>query len=117
VAAPLAMCLLVCIGGLLVPQDPHDTDREGISPPKQQRETTVRPLLANGDGHNWLSLSRREKLDLSRLCAETTKRHSAAIFYDFLEAFYREARENDPSLLSKQISEIAAVGAALDLEE
>jgi len=74
-------------------------------------------LLANGDGHDWLELSTKGRLELCLLIEQRTGRHNMIIFRNFLFEFYDKANREDPKLLDMKISELAAIAAVLELIE
>lgn len=73
--------------------------------------------LTHGNGYDWQALSVEEKLEVGLLCAKRTGRHTRWTYADFIDAFYDKAQSSTPDLLKRRISELAAVAAAMDIEE
>ena len=73
--------------------------------------------LSSGNGYDWDALSPKEKLTVGFLCEERTGSHDAWMYVNFFDTFYSVAMSNDPELLKKEISELAAVAAVLNLKD
>jgi hypothetical protein len=91
--------------------------KHSITENRLSGETDLEIVLAEGDGHDWLNLSDRQRVQLCKLASKKTGRHTPSIFLEFLGNYYRKAEEESPSLLSQPISEVAAVAAGLNLRE
>ena len=74
----------------------------------------VAHLLQSGNGHDWLKLSQREKVRLAVLIQDNTKRHEPYDYVEFLGAFYKP--DAGEIILSRQISEMAAICAAMEIQ-
>lgn len=72
----------------------------------------LQQVLSSGDGHAFLSLSHRDRLALGILIERTVGQHSGYEYFEFLTTFYSDAKAENPALLSRPISEVAAVAAA-----
>ena len=109
---------------LLVPSaEKREQSRQRIA---RQQQTAARPAQAspervafsprsvlNGNGHDWQKLTVDQQLQVTELISETINKHSQYIFWDYLDSFYRENEQN----LNKDIAEIVAVGAVMNLKE
>ncbi len=100
-----------------VPEDGSMTKSGSSSQVEDTIDLTAADALANGDGHDWKRLSTRTRLELGLLCVKTTGRHTGWTYVSFIDAFYRKATLDDSSLLDMSIAELAAVAAALEIED
>ena len=74
----------------------------------------VLQVLTSGDGHDWLTLSDRDRLQLG--FAIQKRLDVAAEPYDiktFIQTFYDQARADNVALLSKPVSEVAAAAGVM----
>ena len=100
-----------------VPEDGSVAKLRSSSQVEDTIDLTAADALANGNGHDWKRLSTRTRLELGLLCVKTTGRHTGWTYVSFIDAFYRKATLDDRSLLDMSIAELAAVAAALEIED
>jgi hypothetical protein len=87
------------------------------TPATTTTEVDVRSIMGTGDGNDFLALSDLDRLRLCDVIEETIGQHEAHDYHTFIFGFYDNARRFDERLLSKAISEVAAVAAAMEFED
>ena len=108
----VGICVFVWIGLI---GKPPSLDSSGYT--NIRFSDKAKHALSHGTGYDWESLSAKEKVEVGLLCVERTGRHKAWTHVTFIDTFYSKARAEDPKLLRRDIAELAAVAAALDLKD
>ena len=114
------LCVVPFVAVYMMTTDTADTEpvsqasRSTNTKPVTQTETPPHVLaLRTGDGRDFLALSEEEKFQLCDLIARTLKVKTSWHYFNFLNAYYRHAQDNEVTF-TIPISEIAAVAAAWD---
>ncbi|QDU91124.1 hypothetical protein Pla175_45430 [Pirellulimonas nuda] len=83
-----------------------------------QSELSLRRLIVDGAGDDFLALSDRDRMRLCLMIEEAVGKHSGWQYQAFLMTFYGNARRDDRAdLMGWRIKEVAAAAASMEMRD